>query len=78
MKMKFLIISVYLVLHSMHSIDANKLEERFVWKEVEFDWPSDLMKEEALNNGSYVVANNLPLGLERWNDKLFITVPRYV
>uniref|UniRef100_A0A182VSS2 Protein yellow n=1 Tax=Anopheles minimus TaxID=112268 RepID=A0A182VSS2_9DIPT len=54
-----------------------KLREKFKWREVSFAWPSEDVKQEALASGKYVVPNNLPLGLERWRDKLFITVPRW-
>uniref|UniRef100_A0A182PPU1 Yellow protein n=1 Tax=Anopheles epiroticus TaxID=199890 RepID=A0A182PPU1_9DIPT len=54
-----------------------KLKEKFKWREVSFSWPSEDAKQDALNSGKYIVHNNLPLGLERWRDKLFITVPRW-
>lgn len=54
-----------------------KLEQKFRWKDVTFAWPSESAKEEAVTSGRYKAENNLPLGLDIWNDKLFITVPRY-
>ncbi|XP_062545165.1 protein yellow [Armigeres subalbatus] len=59
------------------TVDAVKLKEKFKWREVEYDWPSQEAKQEAISSGKYVAPNNLPLGLERWRDKLFITVPRW-
>lgn len=59
------------------TVDAVKLKEKFKWREVEYDWPSQEAKQEAVSSGKYVASNNLPLGLERWRDKLFITVPRW-
>lgn len=56
---------------------AAKLQEKFRWKEVQYAWPSDAAKEEATTSGRYKAENNLPLGLDVWKDKLFITVPRY-
>lgn len=53
-----------------------KLVEKFSWKQLEFEWPSEQAGKEAISKGQYVPENNLPLGLERWNDKLFVTVPR--
>uniref|UniRef100_A0A182IQZ6 Protein yellow n=1 Tax=Anopheles atroparvus TaxID=41427 RepID=A0A182IQZ6_ANOAO len=58
-------------------VDGIKLKEKFKWREVSFAWPSEEAKEEALRSEKYIVHNNLPLGLERWRDKLFITVPRW-
>lgn len=55
---------------------AKKLEEKFSWKELDFAWPSEESKQEALRSGKYVESHNLPLGLDVWRDKLFVTVPR--
>lgn len=65
------------IVATVYTVDAVKLKEKFKWREVEFDWPSQEAKQEAISSGKYVVPNNLPLGLERWHDKLFITVPRW-
>lgn len=55
---------------------ASKLEEKFSWKELDFAWPSEEVKQEAIRSGKYIESHNLPLGLDIWHDKLFITVPR--
>lgn len=73
-----LVASVGLLLaYYLPEVRAVKLKEKFKWREVSFAWPSEDVKQEALSTGKYVVHNNLPLGLERWRDKLFITVPRW-
>jgi len=56
---------------------ATKLEEKFAWKELAFAWPSEEVKQEAIKSGKYIESHNLPLGLDVWKDKLFITVPRW-
>lgn len=53
-----------------------QLNDVFEWKELNFVWPSEEAKSNALKNGDYIPDNNLPLGLARWKDKLFVTVPR--
>ncbi|XP_055710597.1 L-dopachrome tautomerase yellow-f2 [Phlebotomus papatasi] len=50
---------------------SGRLEEVFRWKEVEFEWPDGVVQK------GYKSANNLPLGLDVWRNKLFITVPRW-
>lgn len=52
------------------------IDEKFAWRELEFHWPSDDAKNEAVENGNYVVENNLPLAFDVWKDKIFLTVPR--
>lgn len=69
---------IAVIVATVYMADAVKLKEKFKWREVEFDWPSQEAKQEAITSGKYVASNNLPLGLERWHDKLFITVPRLV
>lgn len=44
---------------------------------VDFDFPSPESRAWALDSGSYKQENNLPLGLEVFKDKLFVTVPRW-
>lgn len=56
----------------------HSLTEKFAWKNIEYIWPDDATKEDAIINGLYKSENNLPLGLDVWGDKLFITVPRYL
>lgn len=55
---------------------AKKLEEKYAWKELEYKWTSEEAKQAAIKSGSYIESHNLPLGIEVWKDKMFITVPR--
>lgn len=57
---------------------GKKLEEKYAWKEMDFSWPSNEMKQEFIKTGQYIEENNLPLGLDIWKNKIFVTVPRYV
>ncbi|XP_049287330.1 protein yellow isoform X2 [Anopheles funestus] len=72
-----LLVATLQALLLLPDVFAVKLKEKFKWREVSFAWPSEDVKREALDSGKYIVHNNLPLGLERWRDKLFITVPRW-
>ncbi|XP_031629351.1 L-dopachrome tautomerase yellow-f2-like [Contarinia nasturtii] len=62
---------------SMVVQEKSKLKEKFSWKNVEYDWPTPSAKEEAIRTQKYIPESNLPLGLDVWKDKLFITVPRF-
>lgn len=72
---KFLLIA--LLISCIRNVFCAKLQEKFRWKEVSYAWPNEASKEDAIKSGRYQPENNLPLGLEVWKDKLFITVPRY-
>lgn len=54
-----------------------KLKEVFAWKTVDFDFPDDATRARAIESKEYIQENNLILGVERWHDKLFVTVPRW-
>ncbi|XP_025415761.1 protein yellow isoform X1 [Sipha flava] len=55
----------------------DRLREVFSWRQLDFVFPDQKTRQAAIASGEYVQANNLPLGLEVWRDKLFITVPRW-
>ncbi|XP_044742296.1 protein yellow-like [Chrysoperla carnea] len=57
--------------------NAFKFNEILSSKMVEFQWPDMETRARAEMNGLYIPGHNVPLGLDRWNDKLFITVPRW-
>lgn len=55
----------------------DNLRVAFEWKQVDFEYPSSEARQEAINNRDFVPENNLPLGLEVYGDRLFITLPRW-
>lgn len=73
MKVFLVVLSVFAV---FGSIQSAKLQEKFQWKELEFSWPTEEARQSFLDSKRYIPENNLPLALEVWKDKLFITVPR--
>jgi hypothetical protein len=54
-----------------------KLEERFSWNELDWVFPSPAARSRAIASGDYIPRNGLPVGIERWGNKLFVTVPRW-
>lgn len=54
-----------------------RLKELFYWKTIDFDFPDEATRNKAIESKEYIRDHNLPLGLERWHDKLFVTVPRW-
>lgn len=55
----------------------DNLRVAYEWKQIDFEFTSDKAKEDAIVNKEYIRENNLPLGLEVYKDRLFITVPRW-
>ncbi|XP_054269577.1 protein yellow-like [Macrosteles quadrilineatus] len=54
-----------------------RLTEVLHWTLVDYMFGSPQERQAALDSGRFVPQNNLALGVERWGDKLFITVPRF-
>lgn len=54
-----------------------KLQELFAWNVLDFEYASDFDRVNAMQSQKYVPENNLPVGIEVWRDKLFISVPRW-
>lgn len=59
------------------ALGAFKLEERYSWNQLDFVFPSQQMKDIAIASGNYIPQNALPVGVEHWGNKLFVTVPRW-
>lgn len=54
-----------------------KLQERYNWNQLDFAFPSQTIKDQAIASGDYIPTNGLPVGVEHWGNKLFVTVPRW-
>jgi hypothetical protein len=52
-------------------------EELYAWKQLDFQFPNAAAREAAIASGDLIQKNNLPVGIEVWEDKLFVTVPRW-
>ncbi|XP_053607462.1 protein yellow-like isoform X2 [Plodia interpunctella] len=49
----------------------------YKWKQLDFEYSSPTQRRRALLDGSFIPENNLPLGLEVWGSRVFITNPRW-
>lgn len=54
-----------------------KLQERFSWRQMDWVFPNQQIRERAIASGDYIPTNGLPVGIERWQNKLFVSVPRW-
>ncbi|KAK9874757.1 hypothetical protein WA026_005567 [Henosepilachna vigintioctopunctata] len=56
---------------------VQKLQKKYEWKYMDylFDSPNDKIK--AFQTQRYIPENNLPVGMEVFREKLFVTVPRW-
>ncbi|XP_012287935.1 protein yellow [Orussus abietinus] len=56
---------------------SHPLEEVYSWKQVDYNFPNDSVRQKYIATGDFIQENNLPLGLNIWKNKMFITVPRW-
>lgn len=56
---------------------AFKLQEKYSWTELDFQFPSPAAKRQAIASGDYIPRNALPVGVEHFRNKVFVTVPRW-
>lgn len=56
---------------------AYKLQERYSWNQLDFAFPNERLKEQAIASGDYIPQNALPVGVEHYGNRLFVTVPRW-
>lgn len=73
-------------LHShfpVHQHHAHKRQFRnpfdviYEWRQLDFEYPTFLDRQRAILNGDFIPINNVPLGIDRWRNRLFITMPRW-
>ncbi|XP_046466135.1 yellow-h isoform X1 [Neodiprion pinetum] len=53
------------------------MEQIYSWRTVDFEFDSELSRQRAIDAGHYELENALPLGIEIWKDKIFLTLPRW-
>ncbi|XP_059061854.1 protein yellow-like [Achroia grisella] len=54
-----------------------KLQEIFSWRVLDWNYPDSYSRQNALASGALTPENALPVGIERWGNKLFVSVPRW-
>ncbi|XP_014260013.1 protein yellow [Cimex lectularius] len=56
---------------------SEKMKEVFKWKQVDYAFPNEAARNMSVTMQEFKQRHNLPLGIEIWNDKVFVTVPRW-
>jgi hypothetical protein len=66
-----------IIVLSLRIVTGGVLDVIFEWKELDFAYPNSRARQQAVESQSFIPSNNVPVGLEVWKNKLFITVPRW-
>lgn len=68
--------ALFLILFIFIQNTQSLIPAKFQWKIIDFAWESHA-RDAALASGAYIPQNNMPAGIARWKNKLFITIPRW-
>lgn len=55
----------------------DNLRVAFEWKQMNFEFRNDEDRRDAIENGTFIPSNVIPMGIEVYKDRLFITLPRW-
>jgi hypothetical protein len=54
----------------------DNLRVAYQWKQIDFEYPNVEERQNAISNGTFVQENVIPVGIEVYKNRLFITLPR--
>jgi hypothetical protein len=73
-----LIIFSLIIGYLTNSICANdNLKIAYQWKQMDFEYPNEQLRQEAIDSKAFIPENVIPVGLEVFKNRLFITLPRW-
>lgn len=58
-------------------VGRTKLKTVYQWRQLDFEFPSAAERQRAVASGDFVQANTLPLGLDAYGDRIFVSMPRW-
>nr|XP_026495869.1 protein yellow-like [Vanessa tameamea] len=76
LKATFLIVVLAICGTSSH-VQKKSIGTLYRWKQIDFDFPTPQHRELAIQNGQFNQINVIPLGVERWKNRVFISTPRW-
>ena len=74
---KFIIFLAYVMIKGGILCYSDKAEIVYKWVNLDFEWQSEDHKNNALNNKTFIPENNLMTGIKVYNNRVFVTVPRW-
>lgn len=69
------IFAISISLFAIHAA-AKNLELKFQWKTIDFDFESAEKRQEAIRGRTFIPENVIPVGLDIYKDRLFLSLPR--
>ncbi|XP_063364137.1 protein yellow [Cydia amplana] len=56
---------------------SDKLHLVFEWSQLDYQYASPEARQQAIASKTFIPENNIPMGVEVYEDRLFVTVPRW-
>lgn len=66
-----------LVMTATSVVANDNLRVAYQWKQIDFAFPSIEERQAAILNETFIQENVMPVGLEVYKNRLFITLPRW-
>lgn len=73
---KYLNLSLLVIL-AITTVAHCHLNVIYEWKEIDFQYSSPEERRSAIENQTFIPENVMPVGLEVYENRLFITLPRW-
>lgn len=75
---KISLLSVLVCGYFAQTVVANdNLKIAYQWKQVDFEYPNENLRKEAIDSKAFIPENVIPVGLEVYKNRLFMTLPRW-
>ncbi|CAH2106440.1 unnamed protein product [Euphydryas editha] len=75
---KIIFLAASLVTSSIsYQLQNKAIGTLYRWKQIDFDFPTPQHREQAIQNGEFNQINVIPLGVERWKNRVFVSTPRW-
>lgn len=58
-------------------VTADHLKVDYQWKQIDFEYPSEVERQTAIKSKNFIQENVIPVGLEVYKNRLFLTLPRW-
>lgn len=72
------LVAVFMASCLVTGAQANdNLRVAYQWKQMDFNYPSAAARANAIATGAFVPENVIPVGLEVYKTRLFMTLPRW-
>lgn len=65
------------ILFLQQTLANDNLRVAYQWSQIDFEFPSEADRANAIASGDYRAENVIPVGLEVYKRRLFLTLPRW-